>query len=86
MAGSKIGGLKAAAANKKRFGEDYYAQIGQRGGKAQVPKGFAKNIPLARVAGAKGGRNSKRAGKGLPANVEPKAKSFFERVKKALDS
>ena len=30
------------------------------GGKAKVPKGFAKNPDLARLAGAKGGKISKR--------------------------
>ena len=54
MAGTKAGGLKAAATNKKRHGKDFYSRIGIMGG------GFAANHELARIAGAKGGRKSKR--------------------------
>ena len=32
MAGTKAGGLKAAATNKKRFGKNWYAEIGRKGG------------------------------------------------------
>lgn len=62
MPGNKIGGKKAAATNKERYGEDYYVRMGAKGGKApnKSPKGFAANRELARTAGAKGGRISKR--------------------------
>lgn len=60
MAGTKAGGVKAAQTNKNRHGSDFYAQIGAKGGKKTGPKGFALNRELARAAGAKGGRISRR--------------------------
>lgn len=60
MAGSKFGGLKAAQTNKERYGDDFYKRIGAKGGKVGGLKGFAVNLTLARLAGAKGGRNSRR--------------------------
>ena len=32
MSGTKAGGMKAAATNKLRHGEGFYARIGKRGG------------------------------------------------------
>lgn len=60
MAGNKEGGLKAAATNKDRHGKDFYARIGSVGGKKGTTGGFAANRELARIAGAKGGRISRR--------------------------
>lgn len=61
MSGTKIGGQKTAKQNIKRYGEDFYAKIGAKGGsKKGVKKGFAANPELARLAGAKGGTISKR--------------------------
>lgn len=62
MSGTKEGAKKTALKNKLLHGEDYYARIGSMGGKAGNPatKGFASNPELARIAGAKGGRKSKR--------------------------
>lgn len=60
MAGTKAGGLKAAAANKAKHGADFYARIGAKGGKNGNTGGFAANRELARIAGAKGGRISRR--------------------------
>lgn len=60
MAGSKAGGMKAAATNKKRHGSDFYKNIGRKGGKNGRTGGFAANPELARRAGAKGGSISKR--------------------------
>lgn len=59
MAGTKAGGLKAKAANLKKD-PNFYAKIGQKGGKASTTGGFAANPELARKAGAKGGRISRR--------------------------
>ena len=59
MAGTKAGGLKAAAKNKAKD-PDFYAKIGAKGGKLGRTGGFAANPSLARVAGAKGGRISRR--------------------------
>lgn len=60
MSGTKDGGAKAAATNLRKYGDDYYQRIGQRGGRNGHTGGFASNPELARIAGAKGGRISKR--------------------------
>ena len=60
MAGTREGGLKAAATNKLRHGHDFYARIGRRGGKRGHTGGFAANPALASIAGRIGGRRSKR--------------------------
>jgi len=60
MSGTKAGGQKAAATNKTRHGADFYAKIGAKGGKLGRTGGFAANRELARIAGAKGGRISRR--------------------------
>jgi len=63
MAGTKRGGKQAASTNKKRYGGDFYARIGAKGGKKGRTGGFYANRNLARVAGAKGGRISRRSKK-----------------------
>lgn len=60
MAGTKAGGLKAARTNKEKYGDDFYREMGRKGGKNGHTGGFAANPELARIAGAKGGRISKR--------------------------
>lgn len=60
MSGTKQGGLKASRTNRERYGDDWYKTIGSKGGKAKVPKGFALNRERAKLAGAKGGKISKR--------------------------
>lgn len=60
MSGTKAGGIKAAKTNLERHGADFYKIIGHRGGKNGHTGGFAANRALARVAGAKGGRISRR--------------------------
>lgn len=61
ISGTKSGGAKAAATNKKRYGDDFYKKNGQKGGKVSgIAKGFALNKDLARKAGKLGGTNSKR--------------------------
>lgn len=64
MAGTKAGGLKAAKTNKLLYGRDFYVKAGRKGGQASTTGGFYANPELAKVAGAKGGRNSRR-GKAL---------------------
>ncbi|MCL2869394.1 hypothetical protein FWF48_01120 [Candidatus Saccharibacteria bacterium] len=63
MAGTKAGGLKAAATNKAKYGTAFYAKIGQKGGRLGHTGGFAANPELARIAGARGGRISRRSKK-----------------------
>lgn len=60
MAGTKAGGRKAAATNKAKYGKDFYANIGRKGGQNGHTGGFAANPKLAQIAGAKGGRISRR--------------------------
>lgn len=64
------GGKKVAMTNKAKYGPDFYKQIGKQGGGAGKGKeyqkggskasGFAANPKLARKAGAKGGKISRR--------------------------
>ena len=63
MAGTKLGGQAAAATNKAKYGDDFYAKIGAQGGKKGRTGGFWANRELARIAGAKGGRISRRTKK-----------------------
>jgi general stress protein YciG len=63
MAGTKAGGQAAAATNKQKYGADFYAKIGAKGGKLGRTGGFYANRELARVAGARGGRISRRTKK-----------------------
>lgn len=63
MAGTKDGGKAAAATNKSKYGADFYAKIGAKGGKRGKTGGFYANRELARLAGAKGGRISRRTKK-----------------------
>lgn len=60
MSGTVKGGKKAAETNKKRYGKDFYKRIGSEGGKKGTTGGFAANPELARIAGRKGGKKSKR--------------------------
>jgi hypothetical protein len=66
MAGTKQGGQAAAATNKKKYGSDFYAKIGAKGGKNGKTGGFAAGDAgreRARVYGAIGGRISRRTKK-----------------------
>lgn len=60
MAGTKAGGQAAAKTNKNKYGSDFYAKIGAKGGKLGRTGGFYANRDLARIAGAKGGRKSRK--------------------------
>ena len=60
ISGTKEGGIHAAETNKKRYGKEFYSRIGKIGGHNGHTGGFYANPELARIAGAKGGRNSKR--------------------------
>lgn len=62
MSGTKAGGMKAAKKNIELHGKDFYRIIGSKGGQNGHTGGFAANPALARIAGAKGGRISRRTG------------------------
>lgn len=56
MGGTIEGGKKTAKTNKERYGEDFFRNIGAKGGSVKnSKKGFGSNPALARVAGRKGG-------------------------------
>lgn len=62
MAGNKLGGKKAAQTIKDRYGDDFYSQIGAKGGSKPTdkPKGFAAMTPeRRRELGIKGGNASR---------------------------
>lgn len=60
MAGTIIGGKRAAATNKTRYGDNFYARIGAIGGRNGNTGGFFANRELARTAGRIGGLKSRR--------------------------
>lgn len=55
MPGTRIGGIRAAKTNKKRYGKNFYNRIGALGGLKSTGGGFAANPELARIAGKRGG-------------------------------
>ena len=69
MAGTREGGKKAAATNKQKHGDDFYARIGSVGGRNGHTGGFGSDTvgkdgltgqERAAIAGRKGGQKSKR--------------------------
>lgn len=69
MVGTLAGGRKAAATNKAKYGDGFYARIGKMGGAAGHTGGFNSDkvgkdgltgFERARIAGAKGGSISRR--------------------------
>lgn len=77
MAGTHAGGIKAAAKNKEKWGADFYARIGARGGHVSTTGGFFANRELARRAGRKGGAISSRAE--FKPTIEERRKKYLER-------
>lgn len=61
MAGTKAGGIKARESNMKKYGPDFYKNIGAKGGANGTTGGFYANRKLASIAGAMGGYKSRRA-------------------------
>ena len=59
MVGTKAGGKKAAAKNLAN-NPNFYKEIGRKGGRNGHTGGFAANPALASIAGAKGGKISRR--------------------------
>lgn len=60
MVGTSAGGIKCRETNYKKYGKDFYRNIGREGGIKGKNGGFASNPELARLAGAKGGKKSRR--------------------------
>ena len=89
MAGTKLGGRKAAATNKEKHGEDFYKRIGTLGGSKshRETRPFTVNPELARAAGAKGGKMSRRGSSKQPhkkKQVEIKPTAEVDKTKKGL--
>ena len=72
MAGTKAGGAAAAQTNRKKYGSNFYAKIGAKGGAVGHTGGFASDVvgedgktgrQRAAIAGARGGRVSRRTKK-----------------------
>lgn len=91
MAGTKIGGMKAAATNKARHGENFYAVLGAKGGRNGHTGGFTVTTPClcgelpdphkkAQCAGRKGGINSRRRGKAETTEVFKKRMEVLDEV------
>jgi hypothetical protein len=84
LPGTYIGGVHAAQTNKKRYGESFYADIALKAQEAwdkngRKPRGFASDAvgadgltgkERASIAGAKGGRISRRTKAKVPCAVE----------------
>lgn len=71
MSGTRLGGQRAVKTIKKRFGEDFYREIGRTGGRNSHSGGFASDKvgadglsgrQRAVLAGKKGGKKSTRLG------------------------
>ena len=60
MAQTKEGAAKAMTAIRERHGDDFFKRIGAKGGRNGNTGGFAANPELARIAGAKSGKISRR--------------------------
>ena len=95
MSGTLEGGRKAAATNKAKYGKEFYANIGRKGGRNGHAGGFASlkvgkdgltGAERAKLAGAKGGKlgkrgPAKRGGKVLNANY---TKDQLEHIRSEL--
>jgi len=60
MAGTSTGGKQAAITNKKKYGDDFYANIGKIGGSKGTTGGFHYDRNKARTAGSLGGKRGKK--------------------------
>ena len=63
MAGTQAGGKSAAQTNIKRYGSEFYREIGRKGGLKGTTGGFWADRELAKRAGRIGGLKSKRTKK-----------------------
>lgn len=76
MVGTISGGKKAAQTNIEKYGDDFYRRIGAKGGRNGNTGGFSGNPEKARLAGAKGGRKSKR-GPGVQKKLDENAEDII---------
>jgi hypothetical protein len=64
MSGTQSGGLRAAATNRMRYGNEYYNVIGRMGGKSSTKGGFAST--RRGVDGLTGPERARIVGKRFP--------------------
>lgn len=70
MSGTREGGIKARQTNLKKYGKNFYKNIGYLGGINGHTGGFAADSNRAKEAGRKGGLKSKRGmSKNTPARI-----------------
>lgn len=60
MSQTKSGAAKATKILYERYGKNYFKEMGRKGGKVCVPKGFSENRERASWAGRLGGLRTKR--------------------------
>lgn len=80
MPGTKARAAKAVATIKAKD-PDFFRRVGAIGGKNGRTGGFAANRELARIAGAKGGRTSKRRPAAPKEDATPKMGAFLGKLK-----
>lgn len=78
MAGTSLGAWKASITNRERYGEDFYAKIGRKGGQNGTTGGFASE-KVGRD-GLTGPQRAQKAGKigGMKSRRGPAKKKFWE--------
>ena len=95
MAGTKAGGLKAAKTNIEKYGKDFYKKISRKashpgtGGFSsfKVGKDGLTGWQRAKIAGAKGGKISKRGpAKKKPASSEPKGEYMAKKWRAEIEN
>lgn len=86
MAGTKLGGQKAAESNKDKYGQDFYQRIGKLGGAKSRNGGYASYLvgpdgltgrERARRDGKVGGEISRR-GPAIPKHASPEEKAWLK--------
>lgn len=88
MSGTIEGGRKAAKTNIEKYGKNFYAEIGRKGGSKGHTGGFASNPQLAKEAGRLGGQISRRGKNLTPEQIETikreirEAEEYEARLKK----
>lgn len=60
MGGTHDGGIKTSKTNKAKYGENYYKEMGRKGGAAGKGHKFAHGKADPAIAGMIGGKKSKR--------------------------
>lgn len=76
MSGTKLGGQRAAKTNKEKYGDNFYAEIGAKGGRNGHAGGFASDV--VGKDGLTGRERAKRAGQ-IGGLVSRRGKAFRDK-------